>query len=134
MVNLLLLLAFACLAGFKFLACLSDGGSVVPALVCLFMFGAPQLPWILVCSKPRPSRFRTRVTLLVALVFLCTSVAFGYFPGVGRPGWGGEGHFEVPAALLVEGLVSLAGLAALLVFKARQGASGADAPSRPDAA
>ncbi len=130
--NVVLMLAFVCLAGFKFLAITSGGGSLVPALVFLLMFGAPQLPWVLVCSKPQPSRFRTQVTLFVALVFLGTSVLFGYFPGVTRPAWGGEGHFEVPAALLVEGVVSVAGLVALLVFKARQGAGGVS--SSPDAA
>lgn len=130
--NLRLMLAFACLAGFKFLAVFSGEGSLVPALVFLLMFGAPQLPWVVVCSAPRPSRFRMRVTLLVACVFLCTSVLFGYFPGVAPPAWGGEGHFEMPAALLVEGAVSLVGLVALLVSKGRQGAAGV--PSRPDAA
>jgi len=130
--NLLLMLAFACLAGFKFLPVFSEGGSLVPAIVFLLMFGAPQLPWVLVCSAPRPSRFRMRVTLLIACVFLCTSVLFGYFPGVAPPAWGGEGRFEVPVALLVEGAVSLAGLIALLVFQGRQGAAGT--PPRPDAA
>lgn len=76
------------------------------ALVFAAMFGSPQLTWALVC---RSAQFCDRQALIASFAvaaFVGTSVIFGSFPGVGRPGWGGEGHFEVPIALAVEWLIA----------------------------
>lgn len=113
--NRLLALAFACLAGFKFVAVLGEGSNVLAASVYAAMFGSPQLLWVLLCRKPLRTGPQRRTALLVAAAFLGTSVYFGSFPGTQPPRWGGEGHFEVPAAFVVEWVISLAGAIVLYV-------------------
>lgn len=70
------------------------------------MFGSPQLAWAVTCHNAQLSGKQVFVALLTAVAFLCTSLIFGTLPGVGRPNWGGEGHFEVPVALAVEWLIA----------------------------
>lgn len=88
------------------------------ALLFAAVFGSPQLAWALTCHKAQFSGKQASFALLAVIAFLCTSVIFGTFPGVERPGWGGEGHFEVPVALAVEWLIA-GGL--LLAFRIDRG-------------
>jgi hypothetical protein len=111
------MLAFLCLAAFKFFAVISsDGANASAALFYFAMFGAPQLVWLWLLRRPLPSRGQARVAVFIAAAFLCTSCYFGSFPGTTAPSWGGEGQFEVPIAFLLEWLVSIVGV---LVFTAR---------------
>lgn len=120
--NRILMLAFACLASFKFLAVMSEGSEPLAATVFMLMFGSPQLLWVALCFKwmDRPSE--TRTGAWVAAAFVGTSVFFGSFPGTGTPSWAGEGHFEVPAAFLIEWLVSVVGVAVLFTRRRRRDA------------
>lgn len=113
---ILLALAFISIASFKFFTAMSESEFVPAAIMFTAMFGSPQLIWLwfLRAHPLTDGQFRSAVFTLAALLF--SSVWFGSFPGVSRPSWGGESHFEVPAAFLVEGFVSLLGI---LVFVAR---------------
>jgi hypothetical protein len=76
------------------------------ALAFAAMFGSPQLTWALACRKAQFSGSQALIASFAVVAFIGTSVLFGTFPGVGRPRWGGEGHFEVPIALAVEWLIA----------------------------
>ena len=116
MKKLLLMLSFGCLAAFKFFAVMSENGSVSAALFYTAFFGSPQLIWLFSCGDKSLHKEQLSTPFWVVIAFLLTSLLFGSFPGVERPSWGGEGHFEVPAAFLIEWLVSIVGI---LVFAAQ---------------
>ena len=115
--RLILALAFLCVASFKFFAAMSDNAFVPAAIMFVGMFGAPQLVWLWFLHKRTINNGQIRAATFTLLAFLFSSVFFGYFPGVSRPTWGREGHFEVPAALLFEVLVTIVGL---LIFASRE--------------
>ena len=52
--------------------------------------------------KPMSRAFQGIIATFVAIAFALLSVYFGFFPGSSRPSWGGQAHWEVPAALLLE--------------------------------
>jgi hypothetical protein len=111
------MLAFVCLAALKFIAVISsDGANVSAALFYAAMFGSPQLIWLWILRKPPLSHGQAKTATSIVIAFLFTSFYFGSFPGTTPPTWGGEGHFEVPAALISEWLISLIGI---FVFTAR---------------
>ena len=114
--SLLLALAFLCVASFKFFAAMSENAFVPAAIMFTAMFGAPQLIWLWFLRKRPLNEGQVRAAVFTLGAFLFYSIFFGYFPGVSRPTWGREGHFEVPAALFLEGLTTIVGL---LVFVAR---------------
>ena len=113
---ILLALAFISVASFKFFTAISENEFVPAAIMFTAMFGAPQLIWLWFLRTHPLNDGQIRSAVFTLAAFLFTSVLFGSFPGVSRPSWGGQGHFEVPAALLVEGFVSVLGI---LVFIAR---------------
>ena len=113
---LVLALSFLCVASFKFFAAMSENAFVPAALMFAAMFGAPQLIWLWFLRKGPINDDQTRVAHFTLAAFVFSSILFGYFPGESRPTWGGEGHFEVPAAFLLEGLITIIGV---VVFVAR---------------
>ena len=113
---ILLALAFICVASFKFFDAMSENEFIPGAIMFTAMFGAPQLIWLWFLRTRPLNDGQIRSAAFTLTAFLFTSVLFGSFPSVSRPSWGGEGHFEVPAALLVEGFISVLGI---LVFVAR---------------
>ena len=115
--RLVLALSFLCLASFKFFAAMSDNAFVPAAIMFVAIFGAPQLIWLWFLYMRPINHGQTRVVILTLGAFLLSSIFFGYFPGVSRPTWGREGHFEVPAALFLEVLITIIGL---LVFVSRE--------------
>lgn len=110
--NRLLFFLFAVLASFKFFSVLWEKGGISPdlifsALIYTGMFGSPQLFWVYQCRKTF-GNYSQLIAALVALVGLTAlSTYFGSFPGSQRPSWGGEAHFDVPVALLVEWFFAL---------------------------
>ncbi len=76
------------------------------ALFFAAMFGSPQLKWALVCRREQFNGSQALIAAFAVVSFVGTSVFFGSFPGLGRPRWGGQEHFEVPIALAVEWLIA----------------------------
>lgn len=111
--NRLLALVFAALGGCKFLLAWSGGGAqagdVLPALFYAAMFGAPQWLWVWLCLRSKVEGRRLHLAVVVAVLFALIGAWLGFLPGTARPSWGGEGHFEVPFGLLLEGGISVAG-------------------------
>lgn len=110
-INRLFFLCFTVLCLFKAVGVIQE--SLYPwyeqmpmALTYAAMFGSPQLKWAFVCRSEQFSSTQVLVTAFAVVSFVVTSVFFGSFPGVERPRWGGEGHFEVPIALGVEWLIA----------------------------
>lgn len=119
------MLAFFFLTAFKFITVISsDGANASAALFYAAMFGSPQLIWLWLLRKPLLSCSQARTALFIVIAFLCTSLYFGSFPGTNPPSWGGEGHFEVPAAFLLEWLISLVGIFVFIVCGKKQFAGG----------
>lgn len=76
------------------------------ALAFAATFGSPQLICAFACRKAQFSGGQKFIASLAVMAFIGTSVVFGAFPGVERPHWGGQGHFEVPIAFAMEWLIA----------------------------
>lgn len=119
-INRLFFLCFIILCLFKAVGVIQESlhpwHEVIPmALVFAAMFGSPQLTWALACRRAKFNGRQTLIASFAVVAFVGTSLFFGTFPGVERPQWGGDGHFEVPMALVAEWLI--AGVL-LLAFRA----------------
>ena len=76
--------------------------ALASSLMFVALFGSAQLFWLFQTRKP----FSGVLQPAFALLALCASAfvmhAFGFFPGGRPPAWGGDAHFEVPVALILE--------------------------------
>lgn len=79
------------------------------AAIYAILFGSPQLLWLLKARRVL-SPGQAIVAVAVTITFILTAIYFGSVPGSRPPSWGGEGHFEVPAAFVVEWVIGLVGL------------------------
>ena len=75
------------------------------ALVYMAIFGSPQIYWLLLTIRATTNKQAT-IAAVALLIFTLSAWYFGFIPGTPSPAWGGEGHFEVPIALLAEWLVA----------------------------
>ena len=75
------------------------------ALVYMAIFGSPQIYWLLLTIRAT-TKNQIIIATVVFLIFTFSAWYFGFIPGTASPAWGGEGHFEVPIALLAEWLVA----------------------------
>ena len=76
------------------------------ALMYTAMFGSPQIFWLLKTRKTM-ERPQLKIAILVLFLFIISAVYFRFIPGMNRPSWGGEGHWEVVAAFLSEWLITI---------------------------
>lgn len=88
------------------------------ALVYMAIFGSPQIYWLLLTIKATTQK-QAVIATVVLLLFTFSAWYFGLIPGTASPAWGGEGHFEVPIALLVEWLIAGLFFVPFLFFRAR---------------
>jgi hypothetical protein len=112
LINLIFVFVFALLASFKFISIILEkqsfsSASILPALMFMFLFGSPQIAWLLKCRKTGFTVNQLIPAIFAVVFFVGTSIYFGYFPGTSRPSWGGEGHFEVPVAFAAECVIAV---------------------------
>ena len=117
-------LLFGLLASLKFLIIVRENGlsAIFSAVMYMALFGSPQIFWLFQYPKPI-CQSQTVISICVLVAFVMSSLYFGYFPGSGRPSWGGEPHWEVPAAFVVEWATT--GVAYLLFWLFRSKATNA---------
>lgn len=83
-------------------------GMIFNGLLSIGLLGSPHIFWLTLCLKPM-NESQTFITILVLIAFAISSWYFGFIPGGSRPSWGGEPHWEVPAAFIMEwGLACIA--------------------------
>ncbi len=117
--NIAYVVCFACLCLVKAVGPIQNSNhpwyeAAPMALLLAAFLGSPQLAWARACCGPVISSAQKFIAAIAVASFTGTSIAFGSFPGVERPRWGGEAHFEVPAAFAAECLIAAV---LLLVFK-----------------
>lgn len=99
----MLTLLFGLLALLKAWVIVHESGSaaIVAALMYMALFGSPQIFWAVQSWKPMEP-LQAVIAYVVVVLFVASSWYFGFVPGSSRPSWGGEPHWEVPAAFIVE--------------------------------
>jgi hypothetical protein len=110
--NYALMGLFAVLAGLKFIAAMPttsalSAEAIPPALTYMLMFGSPQLFWLAQCRTRLLGGAQVVIALIVVVAFTVVALEFGFWPGSAPPRWGGEAHFEVPFAFVLEWLIAL---------------------------
>ena len=110
-VNRIFVICFSVLCLFKGVGVIQESRyswyeAMLPAIAFAAMFGSPQLAWALACRRALFSGSQVLIASFAVVAFVITSVFFGTFPGVERPSWGGQEHWEVPIALAVEWLIA----------------------------
>ena len=88
------------------------------ALVYMAIFGSPQIFWLLLTIRAATKK-QALIATVVILLFTFSAWYFGFIPGTASPAWGGEGHFEVPIALVAEWLIAGLFFVPFLLFRAK---------------
>lgn len=78
--------------------------ALVPAVLYAAMFGSPQLFWLFK-TRALKSRSQSVVAAFTAAFFLGSYYYFGFLPGQRSQDWGSS-YFEVPAAFVVEWVIT----------------------------